>query len=113
MRVAFIGAHPDDEMFCLGTLLLYRNRGDQLSLICATNGDKGMSDKSMGKGMGEGIGSPISNEAYNVIAALHEKRMHRRVDPVDLAPELGERRFLSHARPVLISNRGTPPPLHH
>jgi len=44
MNIAFIGAHPDDEMYCLGTLLLYRRRGDHLSLICATNGDKGMSD---------------------------------------------------------------------
>ena len=31
-------------MFCLGTLLKYRKRGDTLSLICTTNGDKGMSD---------------------------------------------------------------------
>jgi len=44
MNVAFIGAHPDDEMFCLGTLLLCRRRGDRLFLICATNGDKGISD---------------------------------------------------------------------
>jgi LmbE family N-acetylglucosaminyl deacetylase len=44
MNVVFIGAHPDDEMFCLGTLLLYRQRGDHVSLICATNGDKGISD---------------------------------------------------------------------
>jgi len=44
MNVVFIGAHPDDEMFCLGTLLLYRKRGDRVSLICATNGDKGISD---------------------------------------------------------------------
>jgi LmbE family N-acetylglucosaminyl deacetylase len=44
MRVLFIGAHPDDEMSCLGTLLLYRRRGDSLALVCTTNGDKGMSD---------------------------------------------------------------------
>ena len=44
MNIAFIGAHPDDEMYCLGTLLLYQRRGDHLALICATNGDKGMSD---------------------------------------------------------------------
>ena len=44
MNITFIGAHPDDEMFCLGTLLLYRRRGDRISLICATNGDKGISD---------------------------------------------------------------------
>lgn len=44
MNITFVGAHPDDEMFCLGTLLLYRRRGDHLTLICATNGDKGISD---------------------------------------------------------------------
>jgi LmbE family N-acetylglucosaminyl deacetylase len=44
MNVVFIGAHPDDEMFCLGTLLLCRQRGDHLFLVCATNGDKGISD---------------------------------------------------------------------
>jgi len=44
VNISFIGAHPDDEMYCLGTLLLYGRRGDHLSLICATNGDKGMSD---------------------------------------------------------------------
>ncbi len=44
MKVLFVGAHPDDEMSCLGTLLLYRRRGDQIALVCATNGDKGMSD---------------------------------------------------------------------
>jgi LmbE family N-acetylglucosaminyl deacetylase len=45
MNVTFVGAHQDDEMFCLGTLLKCRNRGDSLSLICVTNGDKGMSDR--------------------------------------------------------------------
>src|SRR5262245_31115184 len=44
MNVLFVGAHPDDEMSCLGTLLLYRRRGDRIALICATNGDKGISD---------------------------------------------------------------------
>jgi LmbE family N-acetylglucosaminyl deacetylase len=44
MNITFVGAHPDDEMFCLGTLLLYHQRHDRISLVCATNGDKGMSD---------------------------------------------------------------------
>lgn len=44
MNVAMIGAHQDDEMFCLGTLLLCKQRGDKLTLITTTNGDKGMSD---------------------------------------------------------------------
>lgn len=46
MNVTFVGAHQDDEMFCLGTLLRYRRRGDTLSIICLTNGDKGMSDRT-------------------------------------------------------------------
>jgi LmbE family N-acetylglucosaminyl deacetylase len=45
MNVTFVGAHQDDEMFCLGTLLNYQHRGDTLSFICVTNGDKGMSDQ--------------------------------------------------------------------
>lgn len=44
MNIAFVGAHPDDEMSCLGTLLRCRARGDALHLIYTTNGDKGMSD---------------------------------------------------------------------
>ncbi len=44
MNVTFVGAHQDDEMYALGTLLKYRARGDTLSFICTTNGDKGMSD---------------------------------------------------------------------
>lgn len=45
MNVTFVGAHQDDEMFCLGTLLKYHRRGDALSFICTTNGDKGLSDR--------------------------------------------------------------------
>jgi LmbE family N-acetylglucosaminyl deacetylase len=45
MNIAFVGAHQDDEMYCLGTLLQYRQRGDALSFVCVTNGDKGMSDQ--------------------------------------------------------------------
>lgn len=45
MNVTFVGAHQDDEMFCLGTLLKYRRQGHRLSFICTTNGDKGMSDQ--------------------------------------------------------------------
>jgi LmbE family N-acetylglucosaminyl deacetylase len=44
VNVAFVGAHPDDEMACLGTLLNYRRRGDEISLVCATNGELGISD---------------------------------------------------------------------
>lgn len=44
MRIAFIGAHQDDEMSCLCTFLKYRAAGHSLSFICVTNGDKGISD---------------------------------------------------------------------
>lgn len=45
MNIALIGAHQDDEMFCLGTLLKYREqRRHRFSFIYLTNGDKGISD---------------------------------------------------------------------
>jgi len=45
MNIAMIGAHPDDEMFCLGTLLKYREQGGhRFSFLYLTNGDKGTSD---------------------------------------------------------------------
>jgi len=44
MNIAHVGAHQDDEMFALGTLIKYREQGGHnLSFICVTNGDKGMS----------------------------------------------------------------------
>jgi len=45
MNIALIGAHQDDEMFCLGTLLKYREqKRHRFSFIYLTNGDKGISD---------------------------------------------------------------------
>lgn len=45
MNIALIGAHQDDEMFCLGTLLKYREqKKHRFSFIYLTNGDKGISD---------------------------------------------------------------------
>jgi LmbE family N-acetylglucosaminyl deacetylase len=45
MNIAFIGAHQDDEMFCLGTLLKYNEeKRHSFSFIYLTNGDKGISD---------------------------------------------------------------------
>ena len=46
MNIASIGAHQDDEMFCLGTLLKYRKRGDRIALICATNAPTDAQEKS-------------------------------------------------------------------
>ncbi len=41
MNVVFVGAHQDDEMNCLGTLIKYSRRGDRVSVITISNGDKG------------------------------------------------------------------------
>ena len=45
MRVIAVGAHPDDiEMYCSGALLACKARGDEVSICCMTNGDKGAYD---------------------------------------------------------------------
>jgi LmbE family N-acetylglucosaminyl deacetylase len=41
MNVVSIMAHQDDEMFCLGTMLRCRARGDRLYFITLTDGSKG------------------------------------------------------------------------
>ncbi|WP_031464888.1 PIG-L deacetylase family protein [Sciscionella sediminilitoris] len=44
MNVLAIGAHPDDvELLCGGTLALYADRGDQVTIAIATNGEVGSS----------------------------------------------------------------------
>jgi LmbE family N-acetylglucosaminyl deacetylase len=45
VNIALIGAHQDDEMFCLGTLLKFRaQKRHRFSFIYLTNGEKGISD---------------------------------------------------------------------
>jgi LmbE family N-acetylglucosaminyl deacetylase len=41
MNVVSVMAHQDDEMFCLGTMLKCRKRGDTLFFITLTDGSKG------------------------------------------------------------------------
>lgn len=42
MRVLAVGAHPDDlEFLCAGTLARYADRGDQVIMAIATNGEVG------------------------------------------------------------------------
>ena len=41
MNVVSLMAHQDDEMFCLGTMLKCRARGDRLFFITVTDGSKG------------------------------------------------------------------------
>lgn len=47
MRVLAIGAHPDDvEIFCGGTIAKYAARGDEVTIMIATNGNVGSSSLS-------------------------------------------------------------------
>ena len=58
-NVLAIFAHPDDEVICgPGTLALCAERGDRVSLVCATRGELG----------------PIANEALATRATLSEVR---------------------------------------
>jgi LmbE family N-acetylglucosaminyl deacetylase len=41
MNVVSLMAHQDDEMFCLGTMLKCRARGDMLCFVTVTDGSKG------------------------------------------------------------------------
>lgn len=42
IRVLCIGAHPDDNESAIGgTIALYRNRGDEVTMVSVTNGNKG------------------------------------------------------------------------
>ena len=44
MNIVHVAAHQDDEGHSLGTLLKYKQQGGHtITLICTTNGDKGMS----------------------------------------------------------------------
>jgi N-acetylglucosamine malate deacetylase 1 len=43
MNIVHVAAHQDDEAHTLGTLLKYRKQGGhRITMICTTNGDKGM-----------------------------------------------------------------------
>ncbi|MET3577180.1 LmbE family N-acetylglucosaminyl deacetylase [Mesorhizobium robiniae] len=69
MKIACIAAHQDDEMHCLGTLLKYRQRGDDIAFICVSNGELGASWDNASK--------------PHEIAALRQKEMD------DVAAALG------------------------
>jgi len=44
MNIVHVAAHQDDEGHSLGTLLKYRRQGGhRITLVCTTNGDKGLS----------------------------------------------------------------------
>jgi LmbE family N-acetylglucosaminyl deacetylase len=41
LSVVSVGAHQDDELSCLGTLLRYRDMGARITTVSISNGDKG------------------------------------------------------------------------
>jgi LmbE family N-acetylglucosaminyl deacetylase len=41
LSVVSVGAHQDDELGCLGTLIRYRNQGSRITTVSLSNGDKG------------------------------------------------------------------------
>ena len=41
LSVVSVGAHQDDELSCLGTLLRYREAGARITTVSISNGDKG------------------------------------------------------------------------
>lgn len=68
MRVLAIGAHPDDiEVLCSGTLALCKERGDEIFIAIATNGNVGSGDPSITR---EEIGRIRHEEAKASVAHL-------------------------------------------
>jgi LmbE family N-acetylglucosaminyl deacetylase len=50
MRVLAIGAHPDDlEVLCSGTLVRCKERGDEIFIAIATNGNVGSGDPAISR----------------------------------------------------------------
>src|SRR5437870_1837501 len=41
LSVVSVGAHQDDELGCLGTLIRYRSQGGRITTVSLSNGDKG------------------------------------------------------------------------
>ncbi len=39
--ILFIGAHPDDETFCAGTMAKYTRAGTRAAVVCGTRGERG------------------------------------------------------------------------
>src|ERR1051325_9828139 len=94
MNIAFIGAHQDDEMFCLGTLLKYREqKRHRFSFIYLTNGDKGLSD------------DPASDyEAVARIRALEAGKVAREFDAsLDILSNADENLFDSYENRLAVT----------
>ena len=68
MRILAVGAHPDDlEISCAGTLAKYADRGDQVTMAVATNGEVGSA--SLSKEEIAAIRRQEAQESANVIGA--------------------------------------------
>ena len=68
MRILAIVAHPDDaELLCAGTLALCAQRGDEIFIAIATNGNVGTGDKSITR---EEIARIRHQEAKNSCAVI-------------------------------------------
>lgn len=84
MRVLAVGAHPDDvEILCGGTLAKYAARGDEVTIMIATNGN---------------VGSPELTK--DEIAAVRKKEAQRAADLIgaDLIWMGYDDEFLFHDR---------------
>lgn len=67
-RLLFIGAHPDDETFLFGgTLAKYAAEGAQVSIVCATRGERG---KTGGLCNTEELPRVREQEMFHACAAL-------------------------------------------
>ena len=68
MRILAIGAHPDDvEILCSGTLALCKERGDEIFIAIATNGNVGTGDPAITR---EHIGAIRHEEAKKSVAHI-------------------------------------------
>ena len=67
-RLLFIGAHPDDEtFFAAGTLAKYAEAGAQVSIVCATRGERGKTGDLCGT---EELPQVRERELFDAMATL-------------------------------------------
>ena len=70
MNIVHVAAHQDDEVHSLGTLIKYqRQKGNKITFICTTNGNKGMSWNT--------------DISYKEAAAIREKEMKSVADELN------------------------------
>jgi len=68
LSVVSVGAHQDDELGCLGTLIRYRDQGWRITTVSVSNGDKGgQHDPSMPHAV---VAQTRIDEATRMVAEL-------------------------------------------